>query len=99
MSPIKDGIVSTESASQYMVAVYKVSPESALRERSVSLNDAISELIFWRYATAEPLVNEARISDALDVLKAIKGAIDQAIEAKTNARTARWDSMEVCNHG
>lgn len=99
MSSIKDGIVSTESASQAMVAVYKTSPESALRERSVSLNDAISELIFWRYATAEPLVNEARISDALSVLKAVKGAIDEAIEAKTNARVARWDSREDKKHG
>ena len=99
MTPINYRSTSIDRLHHALVAVYESSPESALRERSVSLNDAISELIYWRYATPEPLINGARIVDALEVLKTIKGAIDEAIEAKTNARVSRWDEKEGRNHG
>lgn len=99
MSPIKDRIVSTENVGQALVKVYETCPESALRGRSISVGDAVCELIYWRYPSVETPIEEARINDAIAVLETIKTAIDQAIEAKTNARVARWDEMEGRNHG
>ena len=99
MSPIKDRIVSTENVGQALVKVYETCSESTLRERSTSLCDAVCELIYWRYPSVETPFNEARINDAIAVLETIKGAIDEAIEAKTKARLARWDEMEGRNHG
>lgn len=94
MTPIKDTSVSTENVDQALVKVYETCSESALRERSISLGDAVCELIYWRYPSVETPIEEARINDAIAVLETIKTAIDQAIEAKTKARLARWDEME-----
>ena len=99
MSPIKDRIVSTENVGQALVKVYETCPESALRGRSISVGDAVCELIYWRYPSVETPFNEARINDAIAVLETIKGAIDEAIESKTKERLARWDEMEGRNHG
>ena len=94
MSPIKDRIVSTENVGQALVKVYETCPESALRGRSISVGDAVCELIYWRYPSVETPFNEARINDAIAVLETIKGAIDEAIEAKTKARITRLDAVE-----
>lgn len=99
MKPIKDRNVSTENVDRALVRVYETCPESALRERSISLGDAVCELIYWRYPSSNAPLSEARINDAIAVLETIKGAIDEAIEAKTKARLARWDEMEGRNHG
>ena len=96
MSPIKDRIVSTENVGQALVKVYETCSESTLRERSISVGDAVCELIYWRYPNIETPFDEARINDAIAVLETIKGAIDEAIEAKSKARITR---LEDCNHG
>ena len=96
MSPIKDRSVSTENVDKALVKVYETCSEGALIERSSSLSSAICELTYWRYPSVETPITEGRINDAINVLEAIRGAIDEAIEAKTKARIAR---LEGCNHG
>lgn len=98
MSPIKDQIVSNESAKQTLVKVYEVCSEGDLRSLSVGLGDAVCELIRWRYPIGNAPFSDPNINDALAVLTTIKGAVDAAIESKTKERLARWNAMEGAIH-